>query len=203
MLPLIVPKPLLMCTALRRAIFPTSTFRGAHDKRPHISAHVYSAPASILHRLATSTPSFTSIAGNATGRPLLSKPFLPKIQVAPRAPFSFWPFGNEKSIQQRVIEASPRYRNLDDRQLLLLYLDKQDEAWKKQSSSVRMPSWSDYAGWVFIAAAVFYVSYYVWPPVAAGVEKSKKQSDQIWHAMESKQRLILDKVVEIEKRLDK
>ena len=66
-----------------------------------------------------------------------------------------------------------------------------------------MPSWSDYAGWVLIAAAVFYVYYYVWPRIAAGVERNRKQRAQHWHSMESKHQLILNKIVEIEKRLDK
>lgn len=189
---------------LSRASFPTSPFRRAYETKSRLPAHGGSSPLSNLHRLAPGSPSLPCITGNATRRPLLLNTTpLAEPQRARRASLSLWPSGSAKPVEQRVSEAYHRYSKLNDRELLLLYLDKQDEAWGKHSSRVPMPSWADYARWVTNGGALLYLFYYIAPSIAAAGEKAVKKTALNWNTMTTTQRHIYNKVVEIEKRLDK
>lgn len=149
MLPSTIPKPLLPIAILSRAIFPQVHLR--RGCMGHIYASpliVGSAPLSNPRRLAPSIQSPPSIAENAGRHPLFSKP-LPSITWACS---TFLPLlcgerpMQEPTTQQRVIESvSPLPAPRWVANSCFYILDKQDEAWRKQSSRVRMPSWSDYA----------------------------------------------------------
>ncbi|CAF9918857.1 hypothetical protein IMSHALPRED_004448 [Imshaugia aleurites] len=186
---------------LSRANLSTSAFKTTYKTRLRLSTHGASAA---LHRLATHTPSLTTIAGNAIKRPLLSKSsLLAGYQPARRAWLSLWSSGNEKPIKQRVVEASQRHHGLGDRELLLLYLDKQDEAWRKQSSSARRADWWNHAECILLAAGALYVEYYFWPSNEARNEKARNEAGQLWNKNFVNQVQVYNKLMEIEERLDK
>ena len=176
---------------LSRATFPRSAFRSAHPSFLLPSTHGPSTPLSNIHRLSVNGRPYTSFSARLISYRSLKTNSPPGIRPAQLAS-SLWRSTHTKSIEDRVIEASNRYSNLSDRNVLLLFLSKQEEIWGEQRRFIRA---SNISNWVFLASSVGVMYYYymhLWPQQ----ETSKKIGAQNMNIM-------FNKLVEIEKRLEK